>query len=250
MEIINDIIDVNKKTFKKTINSLRTGWPIIFTGIVYTVLNAIIFGLVFTLFKGPLSIIAGLIAAVISAAMISNYLYLLFNVVNYNRLTFQDFKDGFTAFTRKIYSVFFYGWIASILLDFIGSAAGSGIKLFNSLITIAILIAFNPLPETIYLKSYDGLESIKYSAEFMRENILNWALANIVLQLIMYLISGNVIVDLFTTNISMSYYFGPSNILIHLIGQFLFSFIMIYRGHLFKLLSTSTRRKRMFMSKF
>ncbi len=56
--------------------------------------------------------------------------------------------------------------------------------------------------------------------------------------------------DLFTTHLSFGLSLGFKELVKYILGQVLFSFIMIYRGHLFKLLSTSTRRKRMYTNKF
>ncbi|WP_406242315.1 hypothetical protein ACF3M2_18410 [Tissierella carlieri] len=107
MDIIKDFLMINNQTFKKTISSLKSNWMIIFTGIVYIILNTAIFTVVFSIFRGVLSIFAGIILAIVSASLISNYLYLLYNIINYNRMTFQDFKDGFKYFLRKVYTIFF-----------------------------------------------------------------------------------------------------------------------------------------------
>lgn len=250
MNIIKDFLNVHKQTLKKTLISLKDNWVIIFTGIVYVLLTTVIFTTIFTLFTGILSIIAGIISAVVSAALISNYLYLLYNVINYGKIKFQDFKDGFTYFLRKVYGVFFFAWIGSYLISMLAGMLGPNIYILNIIISASILFLLNALPETIYLKSLDPMDSIVYSLEFMKENWFNWLIPNILLSLALYMVTGSFITNLFATNISYRLFFGGTNIVIYLIGQLLFSFMMIYRGHLFKILSTSTRRKRMFMSKF
>lgn len=250
MNILKDILNVNKQIFRKTLNSLQKNWMIIFTGIVYMVLNLVIYGVIFNLFTGILSIIAGLIAAIVSAAMISNYLYLLLNVINYDKINLQDFKDGFTYFLRKIYMVFFFAWIGRYFIEILGGMLGPNINSLNLIINLSILLLLNALPETIYLKSYDPLDSIMYSLDFMKDNWYNWLIPNGILYFILFIATGNVVTNLFATSISFRILFGGSNIIKYLLGQLIFSFIMIYRGHLYKLLSTSNRRKRMFMSKF
>lgn len=250
MEILQDTINVNKQVIKKTFHSLLKNWMIIFTGIAYVIINILVFGLVFRLFTGALSIIAGIIAAIVSAGMISNYLYLLYNVINYDRISFQDFKDGFTFFLRKVYGVFFFAWIGSMLISAVGGIFGPNGGILNTIISLSVLILLNALPETIYLKSLDPMESIMYSFDFIKDNWYNWLIPNAILYFAIYLLTGSVITNLFTTSMPMGMLFGGSNIIKYIIGQLLFSFTMIYRGHLFKLLSTSNRRKRMFMSKF
>jgi len=241
---------LNKQVFRKTLNSLRDNGVIIFTGIVYMILNIAIFTVVLTIFTGVLSIFAGIILAVVSASLISNYLYLLYNIINYNKITFQDFKDGFKYFLRKVYTVFFFAWIGSYLLSIIQGILGFNAYILNIIITVSIFFILNALPETLYLKVLEPMDSIMYSIDFIKDNWLNWLLPNILFYGILYYLTGNIITDLFATHLSFGFNFGTSSIIKYLLGQGLFSFIMIYRGHLFKLLSTSTRRKRMFMNKF
>ena len=128
--------------------------------------------------------------------------------------------------------------------------AGTNAALLSRVISIVILIALNPLPETIYQKNYSSFESIKYAFEFMKENWFNWMLPNIIFYFLLYLITNTLLLDVFTTHLDFNFSFTIKGIVLYFLGQTLFSFIMIYRGHLFKLLSTSTRRKRMYMNKF
>lgn len=250
MDILKDFLIINKQTLKKTISSLKNNWIIIFSGIVYMVLNAAMIILVSTLFRGVLGILAGIAVALASASLISNYLYLLYNVINYDKLKFQDFKDGFTYFLRKIYVVFFYGWIGSMIISMLARILGNNAGILNLIVSISIFILLNPLPETLYLKVLNPMDSIMYSVDFMKENWINWLIPNAVMFVVLYLITGNIISGIFTTHISYISSFRIIDIIKYLIAQGLFSFVMIYRGYLYKLLSTSTRRKRMYMNKF
>ncbi|OZV10509.1 hypothetical protein CIW83_19980 [Tissierella sp. P1] len=132
MDIIKDFLMINNQTFKKTISSLKSNWMIIFTGIVYIILNTAIFTVVLSIFRGVLSIFAGIILAIVSAGLISNYLYLLYNIINYNRMTFQDFKDGFKYFLRKVYTIFFFAWIGNYLLSLIQGMLGFNAYILNN----------------------------------------------------------------------------------------------------------------------
>ena len=250
MDYLKDFIYVNKHSLKKTIVSLKDNWMIVFTGLVYTILNLIIYSIINTLFIGPLYIISGFIMAIVSSGFISNYLNLLFNIINYNKFSLEDFKSGFTAFLWKIYGIFFIAYLGQLLLSLASNILGAGAVLLNFIVWISVLILFNPLPEIIYLKSYSPTDTIMHSIEFIQENWLNWLVPNIVFFGILYLTTGNILFGIFNTHISFNMIFTISNIIIYIVGQIIFSFIMIYRGHLFKLLSGSTRRKRMFMNKF
>ena len=249
MNIFKDMIYVQKNTFKKSILSFKRSWPIIFTAVIYMFINVLAINLINLLLRGVLSIIAGFIFAIISSSLISNYLYLLYNAITYNRITFQNFKDGFTQYLWKVYGIFFIAWIGSyalsILLDLTGSA---GIMLY-SLIRLLVLVFLNPLPETIYQKYYSSVDSIKYAFDFIKENWLNWFVPNIILFGIIYLVTGRLVEDMFTTYLVLDFRLDMLGIIMFLLGQSIFSFTMIYRGHLFSLLSTSTRRKRMYMNR-
>ena len=250
MNILKDIMYVNKNAGIKTLQSFKKNWIIIFTGFIYTILNIVIYSILGSLLSGPLYIISGIIAAIVSAAMVSNYLYLLFNIINYDRVTIQDFKNGFTYFFRKIYIVVFIGYIAERLLSLVSDILGNTSAILVPILYLAALIVLNPLPETIYLKHNDSWESILEAVNFMKENWLNWALANIIFSLLLYIVTGNTLLNLFNTHIPFDFIFNIRGLVLYLIGQTMFSVLMIYRGHLYKLLSGSTRRKRMFMNKF
>lgn len=252
MGVIKDIIYVNKQAGKNTLKSFSKNWYIIFTGLIYTILNLIIYQLISNIFRGPLYILSGIITVIISSSFISNYLYLLFNIINYDRIRVQDFKDGFTIFIRKIYGVLFISYIANLLLSLLVGSSGRGLGNIDSLIFLLVFIIFNALPETIYLKHYNPWDSIVYSFDFMKENWFNWILVNGIFLALLYLITGNILINVFNTHISVNIFslFSLREGVGYLIGQSIFSIMMIYRGHMYKILSTSTRRKREFMNKF
>lgn len=248
MNIVKDMAYVNKTAGMRSLNSFKKNWYILFTGIIYTTLNLIIFNVVRSLFVGPLYILSGIVVAIISSSFISNYLYLLYNVINHNRITMQDFKDGFTFFIWKIYGVLFISYIANLLLSLLIGIVGPIIPLLY----IGALIALNALPETLYLKVYSPWESILSSLEFIQENWLNWLLPNMIFLGLLYILTGNILTNIFNTHLSFNLLniFSIKEIIVYVLGQIIFSLMMIYRGHLYKILSTSTRRKRMFMNKF
>lgn len=250
MDILRDIIYVNKQTAQKTSRSFLNSWPIIFVGIIYGVLNPLLYSLIGNIFVGPLYILSGMVMAIISSGLISSFLYLLYNIINYDRFRFNDFKYGFTYFIWKVYGIFFVGYIARLLLDMFHGTLGNISLILNLIWYIVLLILMNPLPETVYLKSYSSWDSILNSLEFMQENWFDWLLPNIIFSILLYIISGKILTGIFNTHIALSMNMTTIGIIKYLLGQFIFSVMMIYRGHLYKLLSSSTRRKRMFMRKF
>ena len=241
---------INRITMKQSVQSFKKNWVIVFTGLVYTILNMAILMILNIFFRGVLFILAGFIMALVSSSLISNYLYMLFNIINYDKITLDNFRDGFKYFLRKIYGIFFIAWIGSYFLSMIGGVAGTSAVPLSKIISIVILVGLNPLPETIYQKYYSSFESIQYAFEFMKENWFNWMLPNIIFYFGLYILTDTLLLDVFTTHLDFNFSFNIKGIVLYFLGQALFSFIMIYRGYLFKLLSTSTRRKRMYMNKF
>lgn len=248
MDYIKDILYVNKDSFFKTIKSLKTSWPIIFAGFAYGAISIVIVAVLNLLLAGPLSILSGIISILIISSLFSNYLYLLTNVLKYGRITFDDFKNGFTHYTRKIYSIIFIFYLARLILSLAAGIFGPGGGIVISLVSLTAFILLNALPETIYQKYYGPVDSISYTFNFIRENALNWVIPNIILFGILYPMLSSVFpIVLMITFRAIP---GITEILAFLIGQLLLNFGMIYRGHLFNLLSTSTKRKREYMKKF
>ena len=197
---------------------------------------------------GPLGILSGIISILITSSLFSNYLYLLTNVIKYGKVDFDDFKNGFTVYLRKIYSVIFIIYLAQLLLSLTTSMLGLLGATLTTLVTFGAFILLNALPETIYQKYYGPVDTISYAFSFLTENVINWVLPNLIYFAILYILLPNIL----NLTLILSYRILPgiTEILAFLIGQLVFNFGMVYRGHLFELLSTSTKRKREYMKKF
>lgn len=250
MEFLSDFKYVNNEAIKKTLESIKKNYLIIFTGVIYSIISIVVSSVMNMIFRGPTSIITGFVTYFIQAAILSNYLYLLFNIINYNRFNLNDFKNGFSAFIWKVYGVMFILYLGQLLLSLLGNILGPAASFLNMIIMYLALIIFNALPETIYLKSYTPSETVLYSMEFIKENWLNWFLPNIILMGLIFFITGEIMLGFFNTGVSFGFNFSVRFLITYFVGQLIFSFMMIYRGYLYKILSTSTRRKRMFMNKF
>ncbi len=247
---MTDVVLVNKEILEKTINSIKSNWQIIFLGIVYSVLGMVASILVGALFTGPLGLARGFILALVESSIISSYIFVLYNVISYNRFRWRDVKNGFTYFIWKVYAVLFIFYLGSIILSFIGSLLGGIIFVYLMLgISILVFIILNPIPEALYVKTYNPWDTVLYCLEFMRGNWLNWIIPNIVFFLLLFIISGGGILNVFSIFNNFTLAYGMVVIVRYLLASVILSFGMIYRGHLFTLLSTSTRRKRMFMRK-
>jgi len=250
LTIFEDFLSVNKGALEKTISGFSKNFLIFLVGIIYSIISTIGYLIVSLVFRGPLYILSGFVTGFITATLMSNYFYLLFIIINYNRkITFDDFKKGFTAFLGPVYSVLILFWIANYFLGIFGYVSPRGALSINSLLSLGVFIILNALPETIYLKQYTGISSFSYSIEFLKDNLINWGIPNIIFNIIIFLVSGEIIMGI-VPKVYLGFGYGLGYFIRTILGQVLFSFMMIYRGHLYRTLSTSTKRKREFMNNF
>jgi len=254
MEMLRDLFYTNRSISKKALMSMIKNWPIIFTGLFYSIATIV---LLTTL--GSFWILGGLVLIIATSALISNYLYLLDTILNRGHFNFQDFKGGFTPYLRKVWSILFIGYVANLIISFISPiiVGAIGPNAFGVIIAFLTFILFNPIPETTYQKHYGPWETITYAIDFVKDNWIEWFVPNIVLLVILYFITGGsvnifgVISNVFNYFISFSRMITSiKGIIIYFLAQIWLSYFMIYRAYLFETLSTSNRRKRLFMRQF
>lgn len=235
--LFKDILCMNKEISKSSFSKIMKNWPIMFIGTGYGIVVMLLSTLLMNVFRGPLSIVSGFLMAFIMASIYSHYLYLLHQIIKTGRINSYDFRDGFRAYLQKIYGIFFLMWIASFLLNAVRMPALTIIVYYGA------VLVFNALPESIYLKHYDSMDTVRYSLDFIKENWVEWYVPNAVFLVAMLFLNIKMIVNPYALLLARDL----NQILLFVLGQLLFNYIMIYRGLLFELLSTSTRRKREFM---
>ncbi|MFW5647874.1 MAG: hypothetical protein ACOCG5_02180 [Candidatus Alkaliphilus sp. MAG34] len=254
MEILKDIYYTNLDVSKKALVSTIKNWPIIFTGLFYSVITIIL-----SMSLRYFGILGGIVSIVVTSALISNYLYLLDTILKRGYFKFQDFKDGFTPYLSKIWSILFIGYVAKLILDFISPTLMTLIDpgALSLIITFLTFMLFNPIPEITYQKHYGPGETIMYSIDFVRDNWVEWFIPNIILLAVFYFLSGRSLSIFRIVNNVFNYFISFTSIsisikglFIYILGQVWFSYFMIYRAYLFETLSTSSRRKRMFTRDF
>lgn len=254
IEIIKDLYYTNKSIAKQALDSTIKNWPIIFTGLFYSTVT-----LMLLMILGSLWILAGFAMVIITSALISNYLYLINAILNRGYFTLQDFKEGFSPYLRKVWSISFIFYAASLIINFISPLITGiiGYRAFSLIIVVLSFVFFNPIPEVTYQKHYGPWDTITYTVEFVKDNWIEWFVPNLVLLLIFQLVAGRyfnvfgIISNVFNYFLSFTSIFtSPKGIIIYIFGQVWFTYFTLYRGYLFEKLSSSNRRKRLFMRKF
>lgn len=244
MNIFQDILETNREVLKKSTPLVLKNWPILFTGVVYSVIILFLFRVAFMFW-----ILAGIIVTAVQSALISNYLYLIENIIRYGKISIEDFKRGFTVYIWKVYGIMVVIWFVNYGLSLFLSPLlriQIGFVSFWSLIQLAAFILLNCLPEVIYQKHYMVGESFSYCVEFIKENWLDWFVPNILLGVLFVVLTGRVLTANFLIGNPLVR-LSIDGIVLYLAGQLFLSFVMIYRGLLFQLLSGSSRRKRAYM---
>lgn len=248
MDLLRDLYYTNLSALRNTSKSLMKNWLFIFTGLFYTIATIFLYSII-----QYFGILAGIVLLITTSATISNYIYLLEGIITRNRITLQDFKDGFTIYLRKVWGLLFMFWVGRMAFDLlIQPILGQfidpiGVEMIGLFLAFVIL---NPIPEILYQKHYNPWESITYSFEFVKDNWIEWFIPNAIFLGLIYLVTGQILAGIINFYIPINVLFSSGGIILYLLGQVIFTFMMIYRGYLFNTLSTSNRRKRLFMRRF
>lgn len=240
MEIIRDLISTNKKVFERSWKSFTKNYLLFILGIVYM---AILFcGTIGASIFGPL---ASLVIYVIMAAVISDYLYIINQVIHNRSFDMGDFKAGFRVYLRKVYAFLFLIWVIQLGISLIIAPILPIMRepFMTKSINLFMIILFNAVPETIYQKYFSEGDTFMYATQFIKENALEWFAPNIIVIGILYFINSQFTVLLAKLNFSII-----GTIISLVLTSGIAGFAMIYRGYLFELLTTTTRRKRLFMN--
>lgn len=220
------------RAFKMTIRN----WQAALVLIIYTIITSVA-----VIIASRLGMLGGILLAVVSAACIGSYLYLIETILNSRIANINDFKNSFTPYLRRVMNVTFYIWIASLVYSLLILRALVAIPygtVVNLLINLAVLVLLNPLPEFIYQTYHADLNIFRACFEFMKENFIEWMVPNVILLSTVYF--------LMTGGISFTLGAGVIAIIKYAAGLFILLFTMLYRGILFRFLNESTRRSRLF----
>jgi len=247
MSVIQDIIVTNKLTLKKSTKALRNNPGLLVVGAFYMIAVMVVAQV-----AGLFGIFGGLIMTLFQSAVLSNYLFLMNRIIRTGKFTQDDFQHGFGVYFRKVWVVLLIIWVAQFAVITLAQPFGMLIPAFGLVTLIAQVVAFvlfNPLPETLYQKHLGELDSFMYAFGFIRENWIDWFVPNIVLGGACYGIYRGINLLFATTLRGLPFAMQTSLfiVLIAILVQAILGYMMVYRGFLFEMLSTTTRRKRLFM---
>lgn len=240
MNYLKDFINVQLTAIKNTFKNIRYIFIVAVTILAGSLAMNVISNILYNIFKiGALGIFVNLGIYILELFILSFIMNILYKAIRSNSNTQGFFQDDNSRFVSKLIQIGFIFYIAQLFISFLRLGA------LDFYIMVIIIIAFNALPESIYLENYDGLNTILFSVEFLGKNLLNWLVPNILIYLATYILEIQYILPFnlsLTTNIQ--------HVLKTIIIIVLYSGVLIYRGNLFDILNGSSMRKREYMRKF
>lgn len=241
MRYIKDFFYVQKRTLKNMFSSIKYLPVLVVMLIASQLIMNVLYGIISTLnISGYLT---SLIVYLIEIFIISFLLNALFTIIKSSNLFTNFIRDDSSQFVIKIIQIGFIFYLGRMILRLfvLNPLVISGVNILS----VILLVLFSALPEAIYLEDYDAGSTVQYAIKFLSNNIYNWLIPNILFYLIIYKF-GYLYPIQFDIRISTN----VSSILSLLIYLIVISFIFLYRGHLFQILSRSSIRKREFQNKF
>lgn len=227
--------DCLKKAFKgirKNLWTLLLPMGLLFVSIMMGVLLAALLGYV-----------AGIVIGLVSNALFSAYLYFLSETVQSGKATLKDFWRSLGSYFWAVMNVFFILWLVDLMLSYAiarNPHAGT-IRLGVAFLEFVLL---NAVPEVLYQRGTYGFASLMASVEFIQENWIEWLVPHLLVGAALYFIVPRVAVALFQDPDAGILILGVVPLAI--IGGALFHVFMVFRGHLFAALISSSHRQRMY----
>lgn len=252
MNFFDDLVMVYKKAINETILKINKNPLVLILPLIYSLIYKVVMSAFSIAIAPVLGFLSGFILPIISSLILSSYYSQLSDVIFYNRLNFRNFKDTFKEYFASIYSVYFILILISWLMPAL-SAMGP----LYLVVSLILLLAFNPIAESIYIRGEYYTSAYSHSLEFMKENFVLWILPFIIYIIILnllgvpfqnYILTSGIIDIPLGLNTEGTIIMGASIVNIKQIIIILVTAIYaIFRGNLYKILHNSTRRKRAYM---
>jgi hypothetical protein len=183
---------------------------------------------------GGLGLVGGILIGLLLDALFSSYLYFTGQIVALSKARLGELKGSFLAYFWSVMGVAFVVWIAELLLG-MALARNPNAWLILLLVRGVAFVLCNATPEVIYQKgTYGGIATIQQSIRFIHENWIEWFIPNLLFSVAyFYLVSG-------LLNLGAPFW-GVA-----ILAGALLHLLMVFRGHLFRELDSSSHRQRIF----
>jgi hypothetical protein len=201
--------------------------------------------------------IGGFILGFVLAMCVSSYLYFIDGVVNGSRVSLADLGESWRPHLSSVINILFFLFLLHYILALLTPPGDETAMLLASLIELILLVILNPIPEIIYQGRSEGFSMLQESVDFLRSNGIEWFFPFVALAIFssfffpMALLEGPLQFGRLTFPTSIGG--GPQDSLFGIFWTLLSGFIlfalMVFRGLLFRALSGTTRRQRIFRAR-
>lgn len=213
-------------------------------------------------FTMRLGFAGGLIQYLAMAACVSSFLAVIGEAVARQRVRFDGMAQTFGQYFGRVISVFFIFWIIDLLLSVVAQGSPD-VVWFVLFVKIAIFVVFNAVPELIYQGHYDGTALLSEAFQFVRANTIEWLLPAFLMMAPFFLIdvrTGFLAMARLSPTNALDFAIGAMQTLVPLSGSaaslvatllasVLLTWIVLFRGFLFKALHRGGRRQRIFAAR-
>lgn len=229
-----------------------TSWPVALSLIVY----AVILGVGGMVAQGLGPFVGGIVLSLVFAACWSSYLELISQAVLSARfrISFDEFKRTFFARFWDVISVMFAFFVLSLLTTPL--TMGERGPAVAAMIGFAIGFFFNVIPELLYQGSSRSFALLIDSARFVMQYPVAWFAPNLLFAAAALAVSGGLFVNhptelllafgnLFSSPLGVAGSFEALPLWAKPLWLVALHFVMIFRGLLFRELSTGGANPRM-----
>ncbi len=264
-ELIHETLQLYRDAGLATWKSLTRSWLLVPAVLIMAVG---LYGVaVVVMAFGLGGLLGGFVLGIANALVVGAFLGLLEQaVMSSRRMVWSDLWSVAGHYFWDVITVGFFVWVPLQLLE-LGLQANPYGPVIVSAALLLVFIVFNPVPELVYQgRTGASLETLKDSYEFVLENWIEWFLPLAVVCApwgVSFFFSitsqrGRLGLDFFQllempfAVLSQSFhYLGLSSslatVLILLLTPCGMVLMMLFRGHLYKALSGSSRRQRAFL---
>lgn len=208
----------------------------------WVVLLPMLYGVIAALasiIAAPLGLVGGFLIGFVDAALAASLLYMLEALVSATAVKPREVVTSVRRYLWPVMNVLFIFWIAQLI---VGPALGS---LKNgAVITLALMavlfILLNATPETIYQRrTYGGIATLVESGRFIQEHWIEWFIPNLLFGAALWFGLPRLLVyaplGLGTWGVTL---------FLGLLEGALLLPIMVFRGHLYRELTSGGLRRR------
>lgn len=239
MNLINDVINVNKHALKKSMAKIVFVPILAILLILMNVGESLILNIL-SVGRGSTGFILGFVRYAVRVVFMSAIINILSDIVIYDRFRTENMIYGYKTWFSQVSSAYFYIVLAEWLFIFVGNQG-----VINIIVYFALLIIMSVFYESIYIgNSYGG--NVFYDIfNFLKNNTAQWIIILLLFLELQY--RFDVLMRYFSFELLLNTPLYTINLIV---VSLLLAFSFIFKGNLFYTLNGSSMRKREFQGSF